>query len=77
MTAARFLNAAGGANATEQTIATQAKGFAGPMLLGSAEIKCGRYPRSPGLCGAQTRVFEHTGGNTFKAVTDWLEPAGM
>lgn len=77
MTAARFLNAAGGADATEESIARQAKNFTGPMLLGSADIKCGAYPSAPSLCGAQTRVFEHTGGSHFKAVTDWLKPAGL
>jgi branched-chain amino acid transport system substrate-binding protein len=77
LTAARFLNAAGGAEADEASIAAAAKDFAGPMALGSAVIKCGSYPSQPGLCGAQTRVFEHTGGGTFKAVTDWLSPAGL
>jgi branched-chain amino acid transport system substrate-binding protein len=77
LTATRLLNAAGGAQADEASIATAATKFAGPMLLGSAEIKCGGIPSQPGLCGAQTRVFEHTGGGTFKAVTGWLAPAGM
>lgn len=77
ITAGRFLNAAGGADAAEESIAQEAKNFTGPMLLGSADIKCGAYPSAPGLCGAQTRFFEHTGGNSFKAVSDWLEPAGM
>jgi branched-chain amino acid transport system substrate-binding protein len=77
LTATRLLNTAGGAQADETSIATAAKNFAGPMLLGSAKIKCGAIPSQPGLCGAQTRVFEHTGGGTFKAVTDWLSPAGM
>jgi branched-chain amino acid transport system substrate-binding protein len=77
LTAARFVNAAGGANATPTTVATAAKAFTGPMLLGSANIKCGSYPTQPGLCGAQTRVFEHTGGANFKALTDWIPPVGM
>lgn len=77
LTAARFLNEAGGAQADEASIASAAKAFAGPMLLGSAEIKCEGIATQPGLCGAQTRIFEHTGGGSFKAVTDWLAPAGM
>jgi branched-chain amino acid transport system substrate-binding protein len=77
MTTARFVNAAGGADATEETIAKEAEKFRGPMLLGSAAIRCGAYPKAPGLCGAQTRVFKHTGGNDFSAATGWLEPAGM
>jgi branched-chain amino acid transport system substrate-binding protein len=77
MTAARFLNGAGGATATEQSIAAQAKAFTGPMLLGPAKVACGTYPTLAGLCGFQTRVFQHTGGNTFTAVTDWMDPTGI
>jgi len=77
MTAARFLNGGGAAGATEQTIAAQAKAFTGPMLLGPAKVACGTYPSQAGLCGFQTRVFQHTGGNSFKAVTDWMDPTGV
>ena len=77
LTAARFLNASGGADATPTAVAAAAKAFTGPMLLGSADIKCGSYPSQPGLCGAETRVFEHTGGPNFKALTDWIPPVGM
>jgi len=77
MTAARFLNGGGGASATAETIASQAKSFTGPMLLGPAKIACGTYPTQAGLCGFQTRVFKHTGGNSFTAVTDWMDPTGV
>jgi branched-chain amino acid transport system substrate-binding protein len=77
MTAARFLNASGGAAATTDGIATAAAAFTGPMLLGPAKIACDTYHTQSGLCGFQTRVFEHTGGNAFKAVTDWLDPTGV
>lgn len=77
LTAARFLNQAGGAAATAESVAQQAKSFTGPMLLGGTNIKCGAYPKAPGLCGAQSRVFVHVGGGKFATVTGWLEPAGM
>ncbi|GAA3908613.1 hypothetical protein GCM10023084_71040 [Streptomyces lacrimifluminis] len=77
MTATKFLNAAGGADATTKTVAKAATSFSGPMLLGSETVKCGAYSGRPGLCGAQSRVFEHTGGNTFSAVTDWITPSGL
>ncbi len=77
MTAARLLNGAGGAAATEQTIAAQAKAFTGPMLLGGTKLACGTYPTQAGLCGFQVRVFQHTGGNSFKAASDWLDPTGI
>jgi branched-chain amino acid transport system substrate-binding protein len=77
MTAARLLNTAGGATATEESVAAQAVAFAGPMLLGGTKIACGTYPTQAGLCGFQTRVFQHTGGNDFTAVTDWLDPTGV
>ncbi|MGW3106235.1 ABC transporter substrate-binding protein [Streptomyces sp. NPDC001100] len=77
MTATKFLNAAGGADATTKTVAKAAQSFHGPMLLGSETVKCGAYSDQPGLCGAQSRVFEHTGGNTFSAVTDWITPSGL
>ncbi|WP_110239634.1 ABC transporter substrate-binding protein [Nocardioides gilvus] len=77
LTAARLLNEAGGAEADEASIAKAAKALEGPIVLGSAEIECGAYAKQPGLCGAQTRVFEHTGGGEFKALTEWLSPAGL
>jgi branched-chain amino acid transport system substrate-binding protein len=77
MTAAHLLNAAGGAAATEESIAAEAVAFTGPMLLGPSKVACGTYPTQAGLCGFQTRVFEHTGGNDFQAVTDWLDPTGL
>ena len=77
MTAARFLNGGGGATATAETIASQAKSFTGPMLLGPAKIACGTYPTQANLCGFQTRVFKHTGGNSFTAATDWMDPTGV
>lgn len=77
MTATKFLNAAGGADATTKTVAKAAESFTGPMLLGSETVKCGAYSDQPGLCGAQSRVFEHTGGNTFSAATDWITPSGL
>jgi branched-chain amino acid transport system substrate-binding protein len=76
MTAARFLNGGGGAQATATAIATQAGAFTGPLLLGSATVKCGTNPAAPGLCGAQMRAFQHLGGNNYKAVSDWLNPVG-
>ncbi|MCD9199062.1 ABC transporter substrate-binding protein [Aeromicrobium wangtongii] len=74
-TAARLANAAGGADATEVTIAEQAKSFAGPLLLGSQTLSCGSDSTAPGLCGAQTRVFEYSGNGAYKALTDWLDPS--
>jgi branched-chain amino acid transport system substrate-binding protein len=76
MTATRFLNDGGGVSATAQTIATQAKAFTGPMLLGSAAVKCGGTSSAPGLCGAQMRAFQHLGNDKYKAVSGWLDPVG-
>ncbi len=77
MTAAKFLNGAGGSAATTDTLTAQAKAFTGPMLLGGVKIACGTYPTQAGLCGFQTRVFQHTGGNSFTAASDWLDPTGI
>jgi branched-chain amino acid transport system substrate-binding protein len=77
LTAARFLSEAGGADADAASIATAAKSFTGPMVLGSDSIKCGAFASQPGLCGGGSRIFEHTGEGVFKALTDWLAPAGM
>lgn len=75
-TATRFINAAGGADATESAIAEQATTFTGPLLLGSETVACGSDTSEPGLCGAQTRVFEYSGNGSYTALTDWLEPSG-
>lgn len=77
MTAARFLNGAGGVDATPETMARSAESFTGPMLLAGKTVKCASFPSQPGLCGAQSRVFEHTGADSFVAVSDWLEPSGL
>lgn len=76
MSAARFLNGGGAAQATAATVAAQAGAFTGPMLLGSPTVKCGANPAAAGLCGAQMRAFQHLGDNKYKAVSDWLDPVG-
>lgn len=75
MTATRFVNGAGAADASAQTIAQEAASFTGPLLLGSQTISCGSDSAAPGLCGAQTRVFEYSGNGSYKALTDWLDPS--
>lgn len=77
MTAARFLNQAGGVNSTPEAIAQKAAAFTGPMLLAGQTVKCAQYQSQPGLCGAQSRVFQHTGANSFTAVSNWLTPSGL
>ncbi len=77
MTATRLLNEAGGANSTPASVAQSAESFTGPMVLAGQTVKCGAYPGWPALCGAQTRVFEHTGGNSFTAASSWLDPSGL
>ncbi|MRK00463.1 ABC transporter substrate-binding protein [Aeromicrobium sp. S22] len=75
LTAARLTTAAGGADATATAIGEQAKSFTGPLVLGSETIACGGDSAAPGICGAQTRVFEYSGNGSYKALTDWLEPS--
>jgi branched-chain amino acid transport system substrate-binding protein len=77
MTAARFLNEAGGADATSAAIARAAKSFRGPMMLGGASIRCGAYPSAPALCGAQSREYKYLGNGKYQALTGWINPAGM
>lgn len=74
LTAARFLNAAGGPNATPAAVAQEAKAFTGPMLLGNPNIKCGSVPGSPGLCGSQVKIFTNDGNGNWEQSSDWLSP---
>jgi branched-chain amino acid transport system substrate-binding protein len=74
LTAVRFLNEKGGAAATPSALASAAKVFTGPMLLGSPQLKCGEFRTMPGLCGFEMRAFKHTGGQSFTAVSGWLQP---
>ncbi len=74
MTAARFLNEAGGAKATPATVAKKAEAFTGPMMLGPPNIKCGAVPGQPGLCAQQTQMAQYEGNETYKSVSGWLYP---
>jgi branched-chain amino acid transport system substrate-binding protein len=77
LTAARFINAAGGVKATTAGIVRQAKTFSGPLALGAPILKCGAVKGSPGLCGVQTQLFKYDGGQHYAAVSGWLEPPGL
>jgi len=74
MTAARFLNEAGGASATPAQVSKKAEAFEGPMMLGPPKIECGAVPGQPGLCAQQTQMAQYEGDETYKSVSGWLYP---
>jgi branched-chain amino acid transport system substrate-binding protein len=75
LTLAKWLNALGPDNITNQGIIDQMKSFAGPLALGSPVIQCGKYPEAPGVCNDYTQFYQWNGqGNPMTKAGDWVPP---
>jgi branched-chain amino acid transport system substrate-binding protein len=74
MTAAKWLNAAGADKSNDASITKEMKAFKGPLILGSPQLQCGKYPKAPGVCNDLTQFYKHEGGFVFKKVGDWVPP---
>ena len=60
-TLAKFLNKLGPTKITTAGIIKQMKAFRGPMVLGSPNIQCGKYPKAPGVCNDNTQFYRYVG----------------
>ncbi|MBO0682579.1 MAG: ABC transporter substrate-binding protein [Candidatus Dormibacteraeota bacterium] len=73
---AKFMNGAGGANATSAGIASQLKSYHGPLILGAPSVQCGKYSDAPAVCNDQTKFYNYEGKGVFKPASGWLRPPG-
>jgi branched-chain amino acid transport system substrate-binding protein len=75
LTLAKWLNAAGADNLTADAIVKEMKAFNGPLVLGSPVIKCGKYPKAPGVCNDHTQFYQWNGtGKPMTKTGDWVPP---
>lgn len=75
LTLAKWMNAAGADNLTPDAIVTQMHAFNGPLVLGSPVIKCGKYPKAPGVCNDHTQFYKWNGsGQPMTKAGDWVPP---
>ena len=75
LTLAKWLNALGPDNITNEGIIDQMKAFKGPLALGSPVIQCGKYPEAPGVCNDYTQFYQWNGqGNPMTKAGDWVPP---
>jgi branched-chain amino acid transport system substrate-binding protein len=75
LTLAKFMNAAGVDNLSDDSILKEVKSFKGPLVLGSPVLGCGKYKDAPGVCNDFTQFYQWMGqGNPMKKVGDWVPP---
>jgi branched-chain amino acid transport system substrate-binding protein len=73
MTLAKWLNAAGGDFLAEDVFA-EMSAFAGPMILGSPVLDCGKYPEAPAVCNDHTQFYRYEGDGVFAHAGDYYGP---
>ncbi|MFC4464265.1 ABC transporter substrate-binding protein [Streptomyces xiangluensis] len=74
LTYAKVLNTVGPDKITPGSVTEQLKKFTGPVIMGAAEVKCGKYPDAPAVCNDQARFYQYEGKGQFKPLTDWIRP---
>ena len=75
LTLAKWLNAVGPDKITADGIVKQMLAFNGPLVLGSPIIKCGKYPKAPGVCNDHTQFYKWNGqGKPMTNAGDWVGP---
>jgi branched-chain amino acid transport system substrate-binding protein len=74
LTYAKVLNTVGPDKITPASVTEQLKKFTGPVIMGAAEVKCGKYPDALAVCNDQARFYQYEGKGQFKPLTDWIRP---
>lgn len=74
LTYAKVLNALGPDKITSASVTEQLRKFPGPVVMGAAEVECGKYPDAPAVCNDQARFYQYEGKGQFKPLTDWIRP---
>jgi len=73
LTLTKFMNELGPDNVTPEGIAEKAKAFKGPLLMGGAELACGKYPDHKAVCGDGDQFFRYLGNGKYKAIGGWIQ----
>jgi branched-chain amino acid transport system substrate-binding protein len=73
LTIQKFMNELGADNITPEGLADKAKNFKGPMLMGGAELACGKYPNHKAVCGDGDQFFRYMGDGKYKAIGGWIQ----
>ncbi|KUO07392.1 ABC transporter substrate-binding protein [Streptomyces sp. DSM 15324] len=74
LTYAKIFDAVGPDKITPATVTEQLRKFTGPVIMGAAEVKCGKYQDAPAVCNDQARFYQYQGKGQFKPLTDWIRP---
>jgi branched-chain amino acid transport system substrate-binding protein len=69
---AKVFTAIGADKITPESVTEQLKKFAGPVVMGAAEVACGKYQDAPAVCSDQARFYQYQGKGQFTALTDWI-----
>ncbi|WP_458247001.1 ABC transporter substrate-binding protein [Streptomyces sp. MAI_2237] len=72
LTYAKVLNSVGADKISPATVTAQLKKFTGPVAMGAAEVKCGKYQDAPAVCNDQARFYAYKGKGRFQPLTDWI-----
>ncbi|WP_405773111.1 ABC transporter substrate-binding protein [Streptomyces sp. NBC_01538] len=75
LTYAKVLNTIGADKITPVAVSEQLKKFTGPVVMGAAEVQCGKYKDTPAVCNDQTRFYQYKGKGVFQPLTDWIRPS--
>jgi branched-chain amino acid transport system substrate-binding protein len=74
LTYAKVFDSVGPEKITPATVTEQLRKFTGPVIMGAAEVKCGKYKDAPAVCNDQARFYQYKGKGAFQPLTDWLRP---
>jgi len=74
LTYAKIFDAVGPDKITPAAVTAQLKKFTGPVIMGAAEVACGKYNDAPAVCNDQARFYQYQGKGQFKPLTDWIRP---
>jgi branched-chain amino acid transport system substrate-binding protein len=74
LTYVKVFNAIGADKISPETVAAELKKFTGPVIMGAAEVECGKYQDAPAVCNDQSRFYQYQGKGQFKPLTGWIRP---
>ncbi|GAB2832237.1 ABC transporter substrate-binding protein [Lentzea nigeriaca] len=74
LTYAKVLNTVGADKINPASVAEELKKFTGPVIMGAAEVQCGKYQDAQAVCNDQSRFYQYGGKGAFKPLTDWIRP---
>jgi branched-chain amino acid transport system substrate-binding protein len=74
LTYAKVLNELGPDKVTPDAVAARLKAFAGPVVMGAPEVRCGQFHDAPAVCNSLATFYAYRGKGSFAQVAGWLRP---